>query len=132
LVVSANLETLDGLTSYFSRAGMSCESRRVANPLAELPQTVRALVVFPDDFPAHEIASYLSLVGTRRPDLAMVLVTRDLAAYAELRAIDGRALRASLLSRPAFGWSILDEIRAALACRSDREPALASVRRADD
>jgi hypothetical protein len=114
LVISASSETLDGLTAYFSRAGVSCESRRTANPLAGLPTSVRAVVVFPDDFPSHEIGTYLALVGARRPDVTLVIVTSDAAAYAARRTTEGRPLNATVLPRPAFGWTILDVVRAAL------------------
>jgi hypothetical protein len=114
LVISGSPETLDELTAYLSRAGVSSESRSAANPLAELPASARVVVVFPDDFPSHEIGAYLSLVGARRPELALVIVTRNAAAYAALCTPDGRPLQATVLPRPAFGWTILDVIRAAL------------------
>jgi hypothetical protein len=113
LVVSSNPETLDGLAQYLSQAGLPAQSRRDANPLAELPRMLTTLVVFPDDFPEHEISSYLSMVRTRRPDLAIVVVTRDGPTYATLTATNGQALNAVVLARPAFGWVILDVIRAA-------------------
>jgi hypothetical protein len=119
LVISDSPETLDGLTAYFNRAGVSCESRRVANPLAGLPAATRALVVFPDDFPSHQIASFLAVVGARRPELTLVIVTRNAAAYVGLRASNGRPLNATVLPKPAFGWAILDVIRAALGSATD-------------
>lgn len=117
-VVSSNPETLDGLTHYFSQAGVPSTSSRSANPLADLPKALCAVVVFPDDFLAHEISSYLFMVRTRRPDLAIVIVTRDARSYAALTTLDGRPLDAIVLARPAFGWAILDAIRAALEARS--------------
>lgn len=117
LVVSSNPETLDGLTQYLSKAGVPSESRRSANPLAELPRTLCALVAFPDDFLEHEISNYLFMVRTRRPDLSIVIVTRDARTYAALTTVEGRPLDAVVLARPAFGWAILDAIRAALDAR---------------
>jgi hypothetical protein len=114
LVVSSNPETLDGLTQYFSKLGLPSESRRHANPLAELPKKLCAVVVFPDDFLAHEISSYLFMVRTRRPDLSIVIVTSDAHSYEVLTTADGRPLAAVVLARPAFGWVILDVIRSAL------------------
>ena len=119
LVISDSPETLDGLTAYFTRGGVSCESRRVANALAALPLATRALVVFPDDFSSHEIGTYLAVVGARRPDLALVIVTRNAAVYTGLRASNGRALNATVLPKPAFGWAILDAVRAALGSPVD-------------
>jgi UDP-N-acetylmuramate-alanine ligase len=113
LVVSSNPETLDGLTQYFSQAGVPSQSRRTANPLADLPASLCALVVFPDDFPEHEVSSYLFVARTRRPDMTMVLVTRDPHTYTRLTTTDGQLLNAVVLARPAFGWTILDVIRSA-------------------
>ncbi len=114
LVVSSNPETLDGLTQYFSKAGVPSESRRSANPLAELSRALCALVVFPDDFLEHEISNYLFMVRTRRPDLTIVIVTRDARSYRALTTVEGHPLDAVVLARPAFGWVILDAIRVAL------------------
>ena len=118
LIVSSNLETLDGLTQYFSNAGLPSEARRRANPLAALPRTTRALVVFPDDFPEHEVVSFLFVARTRHPNLKMVVVTRDAQTYEALTARDGRSLRAVVLAKPALGWAILDVIRPAFEVRA--------------
>jgi hypothetical protein len=67
--------------------------------------------VFPDDFPSHEVAAYLSLVRTRRPDLRLVIISREPAFYAEMQALDGHPLGAIVLPRPAFGWTIVDALR---------------------
>jgi hypothetical protein len=113
LVVSSNPETLDGLTQYFSKAGVPSESRRCANPLAELPRALSGLVVFPDDYIEHEIANYLFMVRTRRPGLTIVVVSRDAQAYRAMTTVEGHPLHAVVLARPAFGWAILDAIRSA-------------------
>jgi hypothetical protein len=54
------------------------------------------------------------MVRTRRPDLTIVVVTRDAQTYEALTAADGHSLNARVLVRPAFGWAILDVIRSAL------------------
>lgn len=111
LVVSGNPETLDGLHEYFSQTGIASSSRRTLNPLAELAAHIHALVVFPDDYPSHEVSAYLSLVRTRRPDLTLVIITREPTLYAEMKALDGHPLGAIVLPRPAFGWTIVDALR---------------------
>jgi hypothetical protein len=111
LVVSGNPETLDGLHDYFSQTGIASSSRRTLNPLAEVAAPIRALVVFPDDFPSHEVAAYLSLLRTRRPDLTLVVISKEPALYAEMKALDGHPLGAIVLPRPAFGWTIVDALR---------------------
>lgn len=112
LVISRNVETLDGMHAYFSQAGIASFSRQVINPLSELAVSLRAVVVFPDDFPAHEVAAYLSLIRMRRTDLTIVIVTKEPAVYRAMTIADDRPLRATVLPRPAFGWTILEAIRA--------------------
>jgi DNA-binding NtrC family response regulator len=114
LVVASNLETLDSMRDYFNQTGITSSERKALNPLAELAGAVRALVIFPDDFPRHEASAYLSMVRTRRPDLPVVVVTREPNVYAAITATNGRPLAAVVLPRPAFGWAILDALRAAL------------------
>lgn len=104
---------------YFSQAGIASLSRRVINPLAELASSLRAAVVFPDDFPAHEVASYLSMVRMRRSDLTIVIVTKEPPVYRAMTAADGHPLSAIVLPRPAFGWTILDAIRALFSAQPD-------------
>jgi hypothetical protein len=110
-VISRNAETLDGLHEYFSRTGVSSSSRSELNPLADVPERVRVLVVFPDDFPAHEVATYLSVVRTRRRDLGLVIISKDPPTYTAMTAMNGHPLHATVLPRPAFGWRIVDAIR---------------------
>jgi hypothetical protein len=112
LVVSRNTETLDGLQEYLSRTGIASSTRGSVNPLAEMPESVRALVVFPDDFAAHEVNTYLSIVQARRPELSLVIVSREPATYSAMRGMNGHPLNATVLPRPAFGWTIVDAIRA--------------------
>jgi hypothetical protein len=119
LVVSSNAETLDGMHAYFSQSGIASLSRRVVNPLSELASSLRAAVVFPDDFAAHEASSYLSMMRMRRPDLTIVIVTKEPPIYCAMNADDGYPLSAIVLARPAFGWTILDAIRAIFHAQHD-------------
>ena len=115
LVVSSSAETREGLHAYFSQTGLAVVTRRTLNMVADLPGSLQAIVVFPDDFAAHEAVAYLSTIRSRRPELTMVIVTREPLAY----TTDGTPLRAIVLPRPAFGWTILDAIRGALHASSE-------------
>jgi hypothetical protein len=114
-VVSNKPDTLDGMHEYFSLTGIPSSARSTLNPLAELAREIAVLLLFPDDFPAHEAANYLSVLRTRRPDLLIVLVTREPPLYTAMTATDGRPLDAVVLPRPVFGWTILDAVRARLS-----------------
>jgi hypothetical protein len=116
LVISSSAETRDGLHAYFSQVGLGVLARRSLNRIAELPGSLRAIVVFPDDYEGHEAAAYLSMVRQRRPELALVVVTREPAVY----NTDGSPINAIVLPKPAFGWTILDAIRDATQMSSER------------
>ena len=113
LLISRSAETLDGLQFYLSRIGIASTSRQRVNPLADVPEHVRVLVVFPDDFPMHEVTSYLAIVQARRPELKLLIISKEPAAYYATTALNGRRIQATVLPQPAFGWTILDAIRAA-------------------
>jgi hypothetical protein len=105
--------------AYFSQTGIAVSSRRTINPLAELPGSLSAMVVFPDDFPPHEASAYLSMVRSRRSDLTVVIVTKEPPVYSAMAATNGHPLNAIVLPRPAFGWTILDAIRESLRPDAD-------------
>lgn len=112
IVLCNNAETLDGMHSYLSRAGLSSSGSRALNRAAWPSRATRALVIFPDDFSTNDVAAYLSSVRAEYPELAVIIVTREPRSY-EIMTAAGRPLRAVVLPRPAFGWTILDAIRAA-------------------
>ncbi len=112
LVVCSNAETREGLEDYFGQTGIAVTSRHTINPLAELSSSLRAMVMFPDDFPPHQASAYLSMARARHPDLTVVIVTKEPPVYTGMTATNGRPLNAIVLPRPVFGWTILDAIRA--------------------
>ena len=110
-MISRNAETVDGLQEYLSQIGFACSNCGVMNPLAEVGKQVTVLIAFPDDFPAHEVAAYLAMVRARRPGLKLVIISREPAVYHTMTELSGQPLNATVLPRPAFGWTIVDAIR---------------------
>jgi hypothetical protein len=115
LLISSNRDTVNGLSHYFAESGVPAQASSSLNPSAELRNSVHAVVVFPDDFHDNEVRPYLSTVRARRPELAIVVITRATTFYETMMATDGKPLGAVVLPRPAFGWTILDLVRERLA-----------------
>jgi hypothetical protein len=108
-IVSANPETLDGLQSYLSSAGVRARcTRDVAECARFAPATTTAFVLFPDDFQWEKVAAAIGELRELRPRALRVLVTSHPRRLEELASADSDVV----VARPAWGWTILDAIRA--------------------
>jgi DNA-binding NtrC family response regulator len=109
-IISANPETIDGLQSYLESAGMATRGTRQLEDCGELtaPSTV-AVVLFPDDFPPARVLETIAKVDAQRPSVLCMLVTSQPQTF-EALASGRRSLL--VVPRPAWGWTILDAIRA--------------------
>lgn len=106
VVVSNNAETIDGLQRYLRDAGITTSVTRVVERTCDLVAAARcAVILFPDDFPETKVRAMLASLKRLRPSAVQVLVTGNLQRFA------GSA-GALVLAKPAFGWTILDAIRA--------------------
>lgn len=115
-IVSANLETLDGLESYLRGAGVAARGSARLEDCAELTAPTTAVVVlFPDDFPWEQVLAALADLSGRRPRILRVLVTGQ---PKKLEGIVEGHPNVLVVPRPIWGWTILDAIRAHL----DGEP----------
>jgi hypothetical protein len=108
-IVSTNPETLDALQNYLRGTGVAARcTRDLGACLRSAPATTVALVLFPDDFRWEKVVSALADLAAERPKVVPVLVTAQPQRFEDL-TLPGRAL---ILPRPAWGWTILDAIRA--------------------
>lgn len=108
-IVSANPETLDGLQAYLSSAGVIARcTRDVAECVHSAPATTTAFVLFPDDFHWENVAAAISELRQLRPRALRVLVTSQPRRFEDLASPDSDVI----VARPAWGWTILDAIRA--------------------
>ncbi len=85
---------------------MQCLPKVAAN------QTLgEAVVLFPDEFETAEVLMTIEALQREHPLLRLLLVTNSPQRYRDRRVVEG--VRPPLpLAKPAFGWSILDAIRA--------------------
>ncbi|MFT3770838.1 MAG: hypothetical protein QM820_35900 [Minicystis sp.] len=110
-VVADNPETVDGLTAYFNQADAPAHGARALREVAEMPASTTAVVLFPDDFAFTEVITTLDAIRRRRPQLLVVLVTREPHRFEAACERSGEAVPVLLLPKPSFGWSILDAVR---------------------
>lgn len=111
-VVADNPQTIEVLFSYFTRVGVTSNATRELDAVSMIPPAATAIVLFPDDFGPSDVAARLLALRRARPKLLIVLVTGAPQHLAAALAPDGRSVLPLVLPKPAFGWTILDAIRA--------------------
>ncbi len=98
------------IEAYLRRAGVSTHTARNVEQAPEMvPPSAAAVVFFADDFSRASLLSAIAAVRAHRPTALVVVVTAEPAAFLTLQ--ENRAL---VLPKPAWGWTILDAIRAQL------------------
>lgn len=111
-VIAESRETLEGLHGYFEGAGVASKTSRSLGDVASVGATVTAVVLFPDEFEAAEVMRRIASLRKARARLLLVVVTSTPQAFRPALAPDGHSALPVVLPRPAFGWTILDVIRA--------------------
>lgn len=111
-VVADNPETIDALHAYFSQAGVASNGTRTLNGANRMAPATTALVLFPDDFDAGDIVTFITSLRSARPKLLILLVTGTPQSFRSALGPDGHSLPPMVLPKPAFGWTILDALRA--------------------
>lgn len=109
-LISNDRRVAAGLQRYFDRLGARASS---TSDLDEAPSSTRgadAVVLFADDYPEKNPLGILAGLSAK----VVVVVTSDVAAFRQ--AVAGTSLRSKVvvLPRPAWGWMVLDAVRACL------------------
>jgi hypothetical protein len=111
-IIAQSAETRDGLQTYLSQAGLAARGTMRLGDID--PNPCAAVVLFPDEFSHAEVVRELSRLQRERPQLLPLLVTREPERYLELTEPDSAQSPPIVIPKPAWGWTILDAIRAAL------------------
>ncbi|AUX22642.1 hypothetical protein SOCEGT47_031460 [Sorangium cellulosum] len=114
VIVSDNPETLDGLQAYLQRAGVTAYVTRQLQAAVVASAAISAVVVFPDDYPAAEVEAAVERITRDRPGVLSVLVTGTPQRFEALRVGTSARVIPTIIPKPAWGWTILDTIRALL------------------
>lgn len=111
-VIAESRETLDGLHQYFEGAGVASKTTRSLADAATVTAATTAVVLFPDELDAAEVVRRIATLRKARPRLLLVVVTSTPQAFRAALEPDGHSALPVVLPRPAFGWTLLDVIRA--------------------
>lgn len=114
LIVSDNAQTLDGLKEYFHRAGVDARGTRGLERESFAGAALLAVVLFPDDFPQGDVDDMVRFLCEARPRVCSVLVTAHPKRFDPRIGAKATESEPIVLPKPAFGWTILDTIRARL------------------
>lgn len=111
-VVADNPETLEGLSRYLEGAGLKPHALRSLKASALTPLRLCAVVLFPDELPIKAVRAAITSLRSSRPRTLIVLVTKNPQTFRDQMNPDGSSLLPVVVPKPAFGWAILDAIRA--------------------
>jgi len=107
------------LGSYFEGVGVASSGAADLGNSAAIPRETTALVLFPDEYPNAGVEKFVLSLRRARPKLFILLVTSAPQNLGASVAPDGRTTPPVVLPKPAFGWTILDAIRAAVDLPDD-------------
>jgi len=102
-VLAKRGETAREVSAYLNRAGARAHA---AGEPARIAGEIDAVVFFPDDFAPGDAARVWTDLMSRLSRAAFIVVTGEIGNYAVL---DRRVV---VLGRPAWGWMLLDALRA--------------------
>ncbi len=111
-VIADAQETVGGLVKYVCEAGLQTRGSRTLDVLELVEATRLAVVLFPDAFEPPDVVAMIRAIRTLRGDLLLVVVTEDVSRFYDVSGPSGRSTVPLRLPKPAFGWAILDAVRA--------------------
>jgi len=109
-IVSRNAKTVEALRSYLHAANVGVHPIEEIGTCARRSRT-HAFVIFPDDYRWESVVAAIADLDVAHPKALPVLVTAQPKRFEAL--VDRE--RVVIIARPAWGWTILDAIRAHVA-----------------
>lgn len=106
-ILSLNEDTRRGLQRYLARSQIEAFCLEDLEAPGEFPPGLRILILFPDDFDGLAVGAWIASLQTRPLCPTLLLISS-----APQRIQPPAPRTAELLPRPAFGWVIVDFIRA--------------------
>ncbi|HVW27405.1 MAG TPA: hypothetical protein VHC69_18705 [Polyangiaceae bacterium] len=112
-IVSKNPETLGALAEYLQGAGATTRGTHQIDGAAKVSAGASAVVVFPDDFTWSAVLPALRACSRTHPDILILIVTSAPQRFEALVWPEASTTPLTV-PKPAWGWTILDAIRAHL------------------
>lgn len=111
-IIGEHPATIDGLQGYLASAGLTSRVTRALGDANAVVAAASAVVIFPDEFAVPEVVSTITALRAARPRRLILLVTGAPQRFGAALTADGESLPPVVVPKPAFGWTILDAIRA--------------------
>jgi hypothetical protein len=108
-LISRNRETLDGVQEYFRRVGARLSTLSELEDSRNRVSEADVVIIFADDYPQEAVKRAIVELSVQ----LIVIVTENINAYAPRPAKAGMP-RVLVLTRPAWGWMLLDAVRSAV------------------
>jgi hypothetical protein len=112
-IVSKNPQTLGSLAVYLQRSGATTVGTGEVEGSVHVATGATAIVVFPDDFDWDDVVLAMTECLLAHPRTLPVFVTRAPQRFDTLCWPDGGATPL-VVPKPAWGWTILEAVRAYL------------------
>ena len=113
-IVSKRLDTLGDLAAYLQGTGATTAGTHEVEGSVRVGARASAIVAFPDDFDWEAAVSALCVCLRAHPHALLVLVTSAPQRFEAVGWPDG-GVAPLVMPKPAWGWTILDAIRAHLS-----------------
>ena len=110
-IVSKSPDTLGGLAAYLQGAGATTEGTQQVEASVRVGASASAIVAFPDDFDWEAAVSALTTCLRAHPGTLLVVVTNAPGRFETVGWPDS-GVTPLIMPKPAWGWTILDAIRA--------------------
>jgi len=114
-IVASRAETLDGLQTYLSLAGLCARGTRRLDDFWR--ERCTAVVLFPDEFSLKDVVRELGRLRREQPRVLSLLITCEPRRYVESVVAKVPGLAPIVIPKPAWGSTILDAIREARPVR---------------
>lgn len=112
-LVAANIPLISELSRYLQTAGVLVRPVPIVGRIVEVPRFDDAIVVFADDLEPTDVCALVNALPDDHRSPLLVIVTSYPRRYARLGVAEPHK-RVLILPRPAWGWSIVDAVRACL------------------
>ena len=106
-LVCTDPDTLWGVCEYLTRSGATLSSTSRLEYASEEATEADAIVLFADDYPYDEVVKTIAALSSG----LVVVVTGRAGDFSVLRGRPDLRTRVIVLSRPTWGWMLLDAVR---------------------
>jgi hypothetical protein len=98
--------------AYLQGAGVPSVGLRSIGELEGVGRDLSAVVIFPDEFPSQAVSTLVQALLFENHELVVVLVTGTPQMFRFASGSPPERAPVIVLPKPAFGWTILDALRA--------------------